>query len=70
MKNIGIFNQKFFFRLVWILVIILAISAAYFNEMLKAQTKTYLKLEDKYVRIRQQLGKEETQRLIDLSYQE
>jgi len=65
-----IFKQKFFFRLAWVLVIILAITAGYLSEQLKNQTKVYLKLEDRYVRVREQLGSEELERLIDLSYQE
>ncbi|MBU1085876.1 hypothetical protein KKB06_06010 [Patescibacteria group bacterium] len=44
--------------------------AGYYQNSLVAEQKKYLRLEDKYVRIRSKLGTEETQRLIDESRQE
>jgi len=51
-----------------VLVVILALAAGLFENAYSAQKKQYQSLEDKYVRVRSQLGREETQRLIDQSY--
>jgi hypothetical protein len=59
--------DKWIIRFILFLVIILSLSSGYFNVLLKAESKKYLKLEDLYVRVRSELGREETQRLIDLS---
>ena len=55
-------------RLLLVLVIILAIVAGYFQVIYKQERKRYLRLEDKYVRVRGQLGREKMQELIDSSY--
>lgn len=41
--------------------------AGYYHAILKQEQKKYARIEDFYVRVRSQLGREETQRLIDLS---
>lgn len=56
-------------RLTVILLCLLAFSSGYFYVRMEAEQKKYARLEDMYVRIRSQLGREETQRLIDLSRQ-
>ena len=61
-------SDKNVIRFLLVLVIILAITAGYFQVLYKQERKRYLRLEDKYVRVRDQLGREEMQRLIDLSY--
>lgn len=50
------------------LVVVLAILAGYYSHALSLEKRKYLRLEDRYVRVRSQLGVEETQRLIDQSY--
>lgn len=61
-------SQKNLTRILWILVVILALTAGYFQVKYEAEKLKYLRLEDKFVRVRGQLGREETQRLIDDSY--
>lgn len=60
-------TQKVLIRVLVVLVVVLALLAGYYHASLESQTKKYLRLEDMYVRVRGQLGREETQRLIDLS---
>ncbi len=55
-------------RVLTALVVVLALLAGIYHEKASQQEKMYNRLEDKYVRVRSQLGVEETQRLIDLSY--
>lgn len=72
--------MKFFFEKhsqpipsIWIirgllmLVVILAVLAGYYHASLVAERKKYLRLEDLYVRVRNELGRETTQQLIDFS---
>lgn len=59
--------DKWVIRILLSLVIILSLMAGFYHAALKAENKKYLKLEDLYVRVRSELGREETQRLIDLS---
>ncbi len=65
-----VFTHKNLVRLLLTLVVVLALLAGYFRTQLQAEERKYLQLEDKYVRVRSQLGREETQRLIDESYKE
>lgn len=53
-----------------IIIIALALTAGYYQSALELEQKKYKKLEDMYVRVRSMLGREETQRLIDLSHQQ
>jgi hypothetical protein len=63
-------SEKNLIRLLVALVVGLSISAGYYQVKFEAENTKYLRLEDKYVRVRQQLGREETQRLIDISYED
>ncbi len=55
-------------RVLVVLVVILALAAGLFENAYTLQKKQYQSLEDKYVRVRSQLGREEMQKLIDQSY--
>lgn len=66
MKNY--LTEKNIIRVLIFLVLVLAIAAGYFQVKYDAEQLKYLRLEDKFVRVRGQLGREETQRLIDESY--
>ncbi len=57
-------------RILLIATILLALFAGLFQELYRLENKKYAKLEDMYVRVRDQLGRSETQRLIDQSYSE
>lgn len=54
-------------RILILLVVLLSLAAGYFHSAWKLENQKYLRLEDNYVRVRDILGREETQRLIDLS---
>lgn len=56
-------------RILWLLLIAAALAAGYFQSALEAQERRYKLLEDRYVRLRHMLGVQETQRLLDDSYQ-
>lgn len=60
-------TEKWVIRLLITTIIALAFLAGYYQTSLEAEKKRYLRLEDMYVRVRGELGREETQRLIDLS---
>lgn len=57
-------------RILVVLVILLAITAGYFQSALKAERLRFERYEDMFVRVRSQLGREEMQRLIDQSYED
>ena len=57
-------------RILLIATVLLALFAGLFQELYRLENKKYAKLEDMYVRVRDQLGRSETQRLIDQSYSE
>ena len=63
------FSKKNLSRVLVLLVIILSLIAGYFEALNNATQKKYDNVEDMYVRVRNQLGRQETQRLIDLSYE-
>lgn len=52
------------------IIVILSLVAGLYQSAYKLEQKKYNKLEDMYVRVRDVLGREETQRLIDLSYEQ
>lgn len=54
-------------RILIVLVVVLSIVAGYYHSAYQLEQKKYARLEDNYVRVRDILGVEETQRLIDLS---
>jgi len=59
--------DKWVFRTLVALIIILSLMAGFYHSSLQAEMKRYARLEDLYVRVRNELGREETQRLIDVS---
>lgn len=59
--------DKWIFRVLIAIVIFLALMAGFFYTRLQEEQKRYARLEDLYVRVRNELGREETQRLIDVS---
>lgn len=62
------FSCKTLTQVLVAVIIVLSILAGYYQSGLKLERKKYLRLEDKYVRVRDELGIEETQRLIDESH--
>lgn len=58
---------KLLLRCLTILVVGLMFLAGYYYTIYSNEQKKYAKLEDRYVRVRDMLGRDETQRLIDLS---
>ncbi|NCN03896.1 MAG: hypothetical protein GW942_02380 [Candidatus Pacebacteria bacterium] len=63
-------SEKNLTRMLLLIVILLSLATGYYQMKYEEENKKYLRLEDKYVRVRQQLGRDEMQRLIDLSYEE
>ena len=51
-----------------LIVVILAITAGFFHQVWVQEQKKYASLEDRYVRVRNKLGRESMQELIDSSY--
>lgn len=66
MKNY--LSDKNLTRLLVIIILVLAFATGYFQIKYESEQLKYLRLEDKFVRVRGQLGREETQKLIDDSY--
>jgi DNA-binding LytR/AlgR family response regulator len=63
-------SEKNVIRILISVVVLLALAAGYYQVKYEGENIKYLRLEDKYVRVRQQLGRDEMQRLIDVSYEE
>lgn len=63
-------SEKILLRIGIVVIIVLAVAAGLFGELYRLEKKRYARLEDLFVRVRGQLGREETQRLIDQSYVE
>ncbi|MCA9372770.1 hypothetical protein KC921_01575 [Candidatus Woesebacteria bacterium] len=63
-------SEKMLLRIGIVLIIALAIIAGLYGELYRLEKKRYARVEDLFVRVRSQLGREETQRLIDRSYVE
>lgn len=61
-------SSKIIIRFLLLSTIVFALLMGLFQELYRQESKKYLKLEDMFVRVRTQLGREETQRLIDQSY--
>jgi hypothetical protein len=57
-------------RLLVLIIIASSLIAGYYAALYQTENKKYRRLEDMYVRVRGQLGREETQRLIDLSHEQ
>jgi len=66
-KKEKVLSDKTIIRLLVIVVIVLAYIAGYYHAALGTERKKYFRLEDLYVRVRSELGRNETQRLIDFS---
>ncbi|GEM_PF-1777600 len=64
------FKTKNLIRLLVAIIIVLIFFTNYFQTLLRLEKRKYNHLEDKYVRVRNMLGREEMQRLIDLSYEQ
>lgn len=62
-------EDKWIIRALLLIIVILAIATGYYHSALASEQKKYLKLEDMYVRVRSELGREATQNLIDISRQ-
>ncbi|MCA9369186.1 MAG: hypothetical protein H6773_01490 [Pseudomonadales bacterium] len=62
-------SDKTIIRILLALVITLAILSGLLAEELRQQKQLYSKVEDMFVRVRAELGRNETQRLIDQSYE-
>jgi uncharacterized protein YxeA len=62
-------SVKNLIRILVIIIILISLLAGFYHSAYKIEQKRYLQLEDKYTRVRQQLGKEKMQELIDQSYQ-
>lgn len=64
-----LFSYKTLTRFLVLLVLVLSIAAGYYRAALTAEKRKYMRIEDKYVRVRGELGVEKTQELIDESHQ-
>ena len=62
------FSYKILTQVLVSMVVILSIVAGYYHAALVAEQKKYARIEDKYVRVRNELGVDKTQELIDNSY--
>jgi len=69
-KEKKLFSYKTLTRILIGLIFILSLLAGFYQSSLLLERKKYLRLEDKYVRVRNELGREETQRLINKSHQD
>lgn len=61
-------NQTLTYVLI-LIVFLLALLAGYYHALFLAENKKYRRLEDRYVRVREELGREAMQDLIDASYE-
>ena len=56
-------------RILVAIVILLSFLAGYLHSLYRLEQRKYRQLEDRYVRVRMMIGREEMQRLIDESYE-
>ncbi len=61
-------KTKVIIRILVISLIIVAFVAGYYHSLFTLERKKYNKLEDRYVRVRMMIGREQMQNLIDESY--
>jgi len=61
-------KTKNIIRILVVSLIIVAFIAGYYHSLFTLERKKYNKLEDRYVRVRLMIGREEMQELIDDSY--
>ena len=64
-----IISQRNLNRLLFVLLITLAIAAGFFKSAYDTEVRKYNKLEDQFVRLKMMIGEEETTNLIEASYQ-
>ena len=62
-------KQKIFNRIAFILVVILALAAGFYQSAYKTEIKKYNRLEDFYVRLEMMIGEDQAEQLIENSYQ-
>ncbi len=62
-------KTKNLIRLLVAIIIIATFIAGYYHSLYTLEQKKYNNLEDKYVRVRMMIGREQMQRLIDESYE-
>lgn len=62
-------KQKIFNRIAFILIVILALAAGFYQSAYKTEIKKYNRLEDLYVRLEMMIGEEKADQLIEDSYQ-
>ena len=62
-------KQKIFNRIAFILIVVLALAAGFYQSAYKTEIKRYNRLEDRYVRLEMMIGKEKAEELIEDSYQ-
>lgn len=62
-------NQVKVTRLLVALLVVSSLIAGYYSALYTNEERKYDRVEDMFVRVRNELGREETQRLIDLSHQ-
>lgn len=63
-------TTKQLLRVAVALIVVLALLAGLFAELYRGERKRYLRLEDRYVRVRNQIGTDQMQQMIDDSYTE
>jgi hypothetical protein len=61
-------SSRLVLKLAIVIIFVLALLSGYYQVQFSAERKRYLRLEDMFVRVRSQLGREATQDLIDASY--
>lgn len=61
-------KTKHLIRVLIAIIILLSFLAGYFHSLYSLERRKYNRLEDKYVRVRMMLGREQMQQLIDDSY--
>jgi hypothetical protein len=63
------FATSFFLKTAICIIVVLSLLAGYYHAVFLAEKRKYLRLEDMYVRVRSQIGREAMQDLIDASYE-
>jgi uncharacterized protein HemX len=62
-------KQKTFNRIIFILLVFLALAVGYFQAALETNERKYKRLEDRFVRLEMMIGASESAQLIQDSYQ-
>ena len=63
------FSQQQLIYALLVVILFLALLAGYYHAVFLAENKKYRRLEDRYVRVREEIGREAMQDLIDASYE-